>query len=457
MSDARVIRSRHVALPGGARPAAVRVRGGRIEAVLEFDHPEARGGADLGEQWLLPGLVDTHVHVNEPGRADWEGFATATAAAAAGGVTTLVDMPLNAIPATTTVAAFEAKCAAARGRCAVDVGFWGGLVPGDPRELERLAAAGVLGFKCFMVPSGVPEFRHVSDADLAAAAPVIARLGLPLLVHAEDERVLAGATANVTGHDRRAYATWLASRPVVAESDAVRRLATLLDRWPLRLHVVHVACREVVAWCRARRERGDALTLETCPHYLTFAAEEIADGATATKCAPPIRERTQREALWHALLASELDMVVSDHSPCPPALKHGDTGDFFAAWGGIASLELGLSAVWTGARGRGATPADLARWMSTAPARLAGLEREKGAIAPGCDADLLAFDPGASWTVDPAHLHHRHPITPYAGRTLAGRVTRTWLAGEVVWDGTQVIGRRGRLLAGGVEPRAPVG
>lgn len=451
------LRSACVVLPDGMRAAVVRVRDGRIAEVLAPDHPGARDAVDLGRWWLLPGLVDTHVHVNEPGRTEWEGFGTATAAAAAGGVTTLVDMPLNSIPATTTVAALEAKRAAARGRTAVDVGFWGGLVPGNRSELEPLAAAGVLGFKCFMAPSGVPEFGHVTDADLATAAPVLARLGLPLLVHAEDPVVLDAAVAATAGRDPRRYATWLASRPPDAERAAVARMEPLLGRGSVRVHVVHVACREVVEWARSRRAAGAALTLETCPHYLVFSAERIADGATGWKCAPPIREAAQRESLWSALLAGDLDLVASDHSPCPPAMKDSGHGGFAEAWGGIASIELGLAAMWTEARERGAAAADLVRWMSAAPARLAGLERTKGRIAAGADADLVAFDPDAVWTVDPAALHQRHRVTPYAGRRLRGRVERTWLAGELVWDGAAVHGGRGRLLAGRVEPPAALG
>jgi allantoinase len=365
-------------------------------------------------------------------------------------------MPLNSIPSTTSAAALETKVAAARARCHVDVGFWGGLVPGNAGELEGLAAAGVLGFKCFLVPSGVPEFGHVSDADLESAAPTIARLGVPLLVHAEDEAAIAVGGAAAAGRDPRAHATWLASRPAAAELTACRRIGQLAARWPLHVHVVHVASREAVTGTADFRSRGARITLETCPHYLSFAAEEIPAGATEFKCAPPIREGARREALWEALRAGEIILIATDHSPCPPAMKLREQGDFMAAWGGIASLELSLAAVWTGARDRGFTPADLAGWMSAAPARLAGLGASKGAIARGHDADLVAFDPAVEWTVDPSRLHQRHPITPYAGRRLAGRVLRTWLRGELVWDGERVHGPRGRLVRRGVEPSAPV-
>jgi allantoinase len=276
-------------------------------------------------------------------------------------------------------------------------------------------------------------------------------------VHAEDPAVLATAAAAVAEPDPRRYAHWLESRPAAAERTAVERLGVLLDRWPLRLHVVHVACDEVIAWARPRRRRGDRLTLETCPHYLAFAAEGIPDGATVFKCAPPIRGSAQREALWAALVAGDLDLVATDHSPCPPALKRAESGDFMSAWGGVASLELSLAAVWTGARDRGVPLDRLVHWMCAMPARLAGLADRKGAIAPGHDADLVAFDPDQRWTVETTRLHQRHPITPYAGHTLTGRVTRTWLAGETVWDGSRVHGGRGRLVTGGVEPRESVG
>jgi allantoinase len=457
VSDVHWLRAAHVVLPAGVRAAAVGIRDGRIAAVRPPDHADVRDAEDLGRCWLLPGLVDTHVHVNEPGRAEWEGFETATAAAAAGGVTTIVDMPLNSVPATVSVGALETKRAAARGRSAVDVGFWGGLVPGSHGALEPLAAAGVLGFKAFLTDSGVPEFPAVDDTDLAVAAPVIARLGLPLLVHAEDPTVLARAAAGLPAGDPRRYALWLASRPAAAERAAVERLAPLIERWPLRLHVVHVACDEVIEWARPRRRRGDRLTLETCPHYLAFTAERIPDGATVYKCAPPIRETAQREALWRALAGGDLDLVATDHSPCPPALKHPESGDFTGAWGGIASLELSLAVVWSAARDRGLPLERLVEWMSAAPARLAGLAGRKGAIAPGHDADLVAFDPDARWTVDPARLHQRHPITPYSGHAVTGRVARTWLAGEPVWDGHVVRGGGGRLVTGPVEPPSALG
>lgn len=421
-----VLRSRRAVTPDGTRAAAVHVADGRIARVAAWDDvPSDTALVDVGDDVLMPGLVDTHVHVNEPGRAEWEGFATATRAAAAGGVTTILDMPLNAVPATTTAAALDAKRAAARGHTTVRVEYIGGVVPGNVGELAGLRDGGVRAFKCFLAPSGVDEFPHVSEADLRAAFPELARLGLPLMVHAEDPAWLGAAPAG----GARAYAAWLASRPVEAERSAIAMLVRLMAWCPTRVHVVHLSSARSLDVVRDARARGLPLTVETCPHYLTFAAEEIADGDTACKCAPPIRERAEREGLWRALAAGAIDLVASDHSPCPGAMK-GVDGDWFAAWGGIASLQLSLAATWTGAAARGHAPADVARWMSAAPARLAGIADRRGALAPGYDADLVAWDPDAWFTVDPARLHHRHPVTPYAGRALRGVVRATWVGGR---------------------------
>jgi allantoinase len=437
-----VLRSRRTVTPSGIEDAAVVVRDGRIADVLRAGDAAAGGAEDLGDLVLMPGLVDTHVHVNEPGRAEWEGFETATRAAAAGGVTTLVDMPLNSVPATTTTVALEAKRAAAAGRCCVDVAFWGGVVPGNAKEIAGLAAAGVRGFKCFLVPSGVDEFPHVGERDLKEAMPRIARLGLPLLVHAELPGPIEAAARSATWRDPRAYASWLASRPRAAEREAIAMMLALCEETGCRVHIVHLASADAVPLLRNARARRLKVTVETCPHYLGFAAEEIGDGATPFKCAPPIRERENREGLWAALGAGVIDLVATDHSPCPPAMKRLESGDFFAAWGGIASLELSLAAVWTGARARGFTPLDLARWMCERPARLAGLEGAKGAIAAGHDADLVVWDPAEEWTVNAATLHQRHKLTPYAGRRLAGRVRRTYVRGERVCDRGRLTGAR---------------
>ena len=430
-------------LPDGVRAASVHVRDGRIARIGAWDDaPASEESLDVGELVVMPGLVDTHVHVNEPGRTEWEGFATATRAAAAGGVTTLLDMPLNAIPATTSVQALEAKRDAARGQCSVDVGFIGGVVPGNESELAPLRDAGVLAFKCFLAPSGVPEFRAVDEGDLRAAFPIVARLGLPLMVHAEDPSLL-GAPGHAGAGD---YAAYLASRPPAAERAAIEMLVRLVEWCPLQVHVVHVASVEALDVIRAAQRRGLPITAETCPHYLTFASEEIPVGATEYKCAPPIRAAAEREALWEGLRDESLGMVVTDHSPAPPAMKQSG-GDFFAAWGGIASMQLGLPAVWTGASARGFGVVDVARWMCSAPAALAGLATRKGRIAKGFDADLVVWDPDASFVVDPARLEHRHPLTPYAGRTLRGVVHTTLLRGVIVYDRGTFASPRGALLA----------
>jgi allantoinase len=444
-----ILRSRRVVEGGGMGPAAVHVRDGVITAVTAWeDVPAATPRIDVGDAVLMPGLVDTHVHINEPGRTEWEGFETATRAAAAGGVTTLVDMPLNSIPATTSVIGLAAKLAAARGRVHVDVGFWGGVVPGNEEQLEPLWDAGALGFKCFLCPSGVDEFGHVTEADLRAALPVLARLGAPLLAHAELPEPLARAALAVAELDPRSYAVYLASRPREAEQQAIELLVRLARETVAHVHVVHLADADALPLLRAARAEGLRMTVETCPHYLHFAAEEIADGATDHKCAPPIREAENRERLWDALGAGDIDLVATDHSPCPPQMKGLDTGDFLRAWGGIASLQLTLPVAWKGARERGYTPVHLAEWMCAAPARLAGLQGRKGAIAPGCDADFVVWRPEAELTVHPARLFHRHPVTPYAGATLPGVVDATYLRGRRIYDaGRFPSGPLGRTLS----------
>jgi len=424
-----------VITPEGESAAAIHIRGGVISAVTDFEN--ISGGTplhDAGAFVVMPGLVDTHVHINEPGRTEWEGFSTATRAAAAGGVTTLIEMPLNSIPATTTSAAFREKTAAAAGKLWVDTGFWGGVVPGNVGELRALWEAGVFGFKCFLVPSGVPEFAPVTEADLRAALPELAALGAPLLVHSELPGPMEAAAAKLSKAPARRYATWLASRPRAAENEAVTLLLKLVREFRARVHVVHLSSPDAIPQFQKAKAEGLAVSVETCPHYLTFAAEEIPDGATEFKCAPPIREREYREKLWAALGDGTIDFIATDHSPCPPAMKLPDEGDFLHAWGGIASLELSLPAVWTQAGSRGYAVTRLAEWLSSGPARLAGLEKRKGAIAVGFDADFVIWNPEASFEVAPARLHQRHKITPYAGRKLAGAVETTFLRGRKIFD-----------------------
>lgn len=424
-----VLRGQRVVTPDGVRPAAVHIEGARIARVTDFDDvPVGVTAQEAGDLLVMPGLIDTHVHVNEPGRTEWEGFASATRAAAAGGITTILDMPLNAVPATTNAQALAEKRLAAAADSVVNVEFIGGVVPGNVGALEGLYDGGVRAFKCFLTPSGVAEFPCVSETDLHVVFPVLARFGVPLMVHAEDPDFITGGP--LAGSRR--YADYLASRPPEAEHAAIAMLLRCLDVSPTPLHIVHLSSASSLGPVVAARAAGLPVTVETCPHYLTFAAEEIADGDVAFKCAPPLRDASEREALWEALLQGDIDLIASDHSPCPPALKETD-GDFFSAWGGIASLQISLSAVWTGARLRGVEPERLATWMSAAPAKLAGLDYRKGAIAPGYDADIVIWDPDANFVVDASQLLHRHPITPYAGRELFGVVSETIVAGRRVY------------------------
>lgn len=449
-----VVRSERVVLPGigrseSARPAArvqpatIHIRDGRIMRVSSYDDlPAGVAMRDSGALMVLPGFVDTHVHMNDPGRAEWEGAEHATAAAAAGGITTVVDMPLNSVPATTSVSALEAKRFALTGRCAVDVGFWGGVVPGNAGELRPLAREGVLGFKAFLSPSGVPEFESVADTELCESLPILAELALPLLVHAESPSALQVPTG-----DARAYRTWLASRPPDAEHRAIERLITLADEFNAHVHVVHLASGDAVPILHQARERGVHVSVETCPHYLTFAAEEIRDGATAFKCAPPIREAGHRERLWQALAEGDIDLIASDHSPAPPSMKCIDTGDCVTAWGGIASLQMAVSAVHTGAAARGFSIERVVEWMSAAPARLARLTGRKGGIEVGADADLVFWDPDTEFVVDPSSLRHRHSVTPYSGMKLRGRASATMLRGRVIFeDGELLSAASGRMI-----------
>ncbi len=426
----KAIQSRRVVTPEGIRPAAIAFEDGVITAVEEYSSMDV---ADFGDLFILPGLVDTHVHINEPGRTEWEGFQTATRAAAAGGFTCLVDMPLNSIPATTNVAALEQKRGCAKGQSTVDYAFWGGSVHGNSGELASLAAAGVRGFKCFMVPSGVDEFEMVSEADLRLAMPAIAATGLRLLVHAE----FPAALLHSSGQNWTKYSDYLASRPDTSELQAIELLIRLCREYQCPVHIVHLASAEPLSLLVAARAEGLPISVETCPHYLFFNAESIPSGATQYKCAPPIRDSNTQILLWKGLRDGVIDLIVTDHSPCPPALKRAETGNFAQAWGGIASLSLAFSAMHT----KHPDVSDLVKWMSSRPARLAGLQAHKGSLAPGLDADFVVFNPDAEFTVTPGQLHFRHPVTPYLGQKLRGRVEQTFLRGECIYQHGEFTGR----------------
>jgi allantoinase len=420
-----------VITPEGTQPASIHIVDGKIAAVADWNDLVA--GSDLvdaGDDVVMPGLIDTHVHCNEPGRTDWEGFYCATHAAGAGGITTILDMPLNSIPATTSVASLEVKRRSLERKNAVNLAYIGGVVPGNSKELEPLSNAGVLAFKCFLSPSGVDEFPAVKESDLREAFPILQKLGRPLMVHAEDPALLLNGPEGGSRH----YADWLASRPPEAERSAIEMLVRLMEWCPARVHVVHLSSATSIDVIRSAKARGLPITVETCPHYLTFSAEEIPDGATEFKCAPPIREASERDGLWKGLFDGDIDLVASDHSPCIPILKEPG-GDFFAAWGGIASVQLSLPAVWTGARARGAPFEKIVDWMSLGPARLAGLTETKAKLAEGFDADITIWSPESKFTVDPVKLEHRHAVTPYAWRELYGVVKSTYVGGDLVRPG----------------------
>ncbi len=459
-----VIRGRTVVLPDSVAPASVHIAGETITRIAPYDDvPESCELIEANEDSLvMPGLVDTHVHINEPGRTEWEGFRTATRAAAAGGVTTLVDMPLNSIPPTTTLPGLTQKLAAARDQCHVDVGFWGGVVPGNTRDLAGLASAGVVGFKCFLIHSGVDEFPNVTEDDLREALPELAKLEALLIVHAEVPGPISRTgipacpvDSEDASLDERTdrnvcptkYATFLASRPRAAEDEAVALMVKLAREFGTRVHIVHHSSADSLPLLSEAKAAGLKFTAETCPHYLTFAAEDVPDGATEFKCCPPIRERENREQLWNALKDQTIDLIVSDHSPCPPDLKLRDSGDFLQAWGGISSLQLRLPIIWTEGNSRGHSISDVTGWLCSAPAKLVGMENRKGSLAIGCDADLVIWNPAKQFRVEARALHHRHQLTPYEGLTLNGVVEKTFLRGRKIYDmGEFVGGPSGRLL-----------
>ncbi|WP_022870463.1 allantoinase AllB [Yaniella halotolerans] len=427
-----VFRAQQVLHDGSIQPLEVGVRHGKIAAL------EPLGTSLTADQLIhvpehqivLPGLVDTHVHVNEPGRTEWEGFDSATRAAAAGGVTTLIDMPLNSIPSTVNVDALDLKRAAAKDQIHIDTGFWGGAIPGNTDELIALQDAGVFGFKCFLEHSGVDEFPKLEPEEMQQDMAVIATFDGLMIVHAEDAHTLEQVRAEGLQPSSK-YSDFLASRPGEAESVAIQSVIDAMRATGARAHILHLSNADCLDQIASAKAEGLPLTVETCPHYLTLLSENIDDGKTAFKCAPPIRESSNRERLWQGLLDGVIDIVVSDHSPSTLELKEHGNGNFNTAWGGISSLQLGLSVVWTEARQRGINLATVASWMADRPAQIAQVEH-KGRVAVGYDADLVIFDPDATWTVDAGSLHHRNPITPYDRKELTGQVEATWLRGKKV-------------------------
>jgi allantoinase len=426
--------SKRIVTPQGTRPGALLIKDGTIQAICQSSEVPADAVVhDCEDGALLPGLVDTHVHINQPGRTEWEGFETATHAAAAGGYTTLIDMPLNCLPETTTVASLELKRAAAEGNCFVDWGAWGGAVADNQAHILPLARAGVLGFKCFLIYPGCDGFTMVDQQQLEAALPSIAATSLPLLVHAELPVPIDAAMQDLRDADWRSYKTYLASRPDEAELDAIRLMIRLCRQYNFRLHIVHLSTALALDELSAARSEGLPISIETCPHYLHFAAENIKDGATLLKCAPPIRRQQNKDALWRGLQDGIIDMVVTDHSPCLPGMKSVETGRFDLAWGGIASLSVALSVIHTECCRRGFTLDHIARWMSSAPAALAGITGQAGSLAPGSDANFIVFDTHTEFTVTTDKLHYRHAISPYLGEHLRGTVKATYLRGEAVY------------------------
>ncbi len=431
------LRSQRVVTPEGMKAATVKINDGLITALLDHDADPGCPVEDLGNKVLMPGLVDTHVHINEPGRTDWEGFNTATQAAAAGGITTLVDMPLNCIPVTINKAALDEKLDAVQDKLWVDCGFWGGVVPDSIDDLDELLDAGVLGVKSFLIDSGIDEFPNVTEDDLRRAMPILAKHGAPYLIHAELDR--EHREPPVIGDN---YQSFLASRPKQWENDAIDLMIRLsreakAEGHDCRVHIVHLSSAEALANISAARAEGLSLTTETCPHYLTLFAEAIPNGKTLFKCCPPIREDHNREQLWQALKDGVIDFIVSDHSPCTPALKHIDSGDVEKAWGGISALQFGLPLIWTEARERNFNLADIAALMSTATARFAGLDTIKGHIAEGYHADLLVFDDSVEYPISTDMIKHRHKITPYVDKPVCGEIQRTYVRGHLVYADNQ--------------------
>ena len=446
--DLQAFLSRRVVTPEGIRRAGVLVEGEVIREIVPLDQipPEAEI-VDFADAAILPGLIDAHVHINDPGRTEWEGFETATRAAAAGGFTCVLDMPLNCVPATTSVGALETKRDAANGRCWVDWAAWGGVVADNQQDITRLAGALVRGFKCFLVHPGIDEFTMVTEEQLREALPYVAETGLPLLVHAELPDCIDAATENLQDADWTQYPTYLQSRPEESELFAINLLISLCREYEFRLHIVHLSASQALPALRAARLEGLPVSVETCPHYLHFHAETISRGATQFKCAPPIRSAENREQLWSALKDGTIDLVATDHSPCPPEMKRFTEGNFQTAWGGITGLSVALPVMYTEARARGFSLADIARWMAESPAKLVGCQLQKGKIAAGYDADLVVFDEASEFLVTRDRLHQRHSFSPYLNEKLKGEVKATYVRGRLVFANNTFRGKpEGREL-----------
>ena len=443
------LRARRVITPEGEIAATVMIDGQKIVAIEAYNHPCSCPVVEITGV-LMPGLVDTHVHINEPGRTDWEGFDTATHAAAAGGICTLVDMPLNCIPVTTTAAALEAKLESVGQKLWVDCGYWGGATADNLEDLPALLEAGVLGVKSFTIDSGIDEFQAVNEEQLRNAMRHTARAGLPHLIHAELDNGQA-AHADIG----RSYARFLASRPATWENNAIAMVIRVMRQLRAEglnphAHIVHLSSSDALPMIAQARAEGLKLTVETCPHYLCLTAETIPDGGTLYKCCPPIRERQNRERLWQGLIDGVIDFIVSDHSPCTPQLKALGSGDIGAAWGGISALQFGLSLIWTEGKKRGFSLHDLAYLMAQAPADIANIGHQKGRIAVGYDADFCVFDDTASQVISAEIIKHKHKVSPYIGQTLQGCVTETWLRGERIYCNDQYEGQaRGRSVLAG--------
>ena len=437
------IYSKNVVLPEGVHEAVVVVEGDTISGIYNpVDAPEGVPIEDMGSLVVMPGLVDSHVHINEPGRTEWEGFETATRAAAAGGITTVADMPLNSNPVTTTEDALRIKLDAAQSKLWVDTAFFGGVVPGNTKALENMIEDGVVGFKCFLIHSGIDDFPNVTEADLRQAMPILAKHNVPLLVHAELEHDHPEERVSLPEwQDSRSYDSFLKSRPRKWEDDAIALMIGLCEEFKCPVHIVHLSSSQMVPKIRTAIDKKLPFTVETCPHYLTFASEEIPDGDTRFKCAPPIRERENREKLWGAIKDGTVSIVVSDHSPCVPDLKFIPEGDLKKAWGGISSLQFRLPAIWTEAQKRGFSLEDLTRWLCSSPADFLGVGAKKGRLAAGYNADIVVWDPNAKAEISPGTIQHRHKVTPYEGRDLRGKVERTYLRGEKIFENGKIIGK----------------